>query len=85
LTLKSSVWPCGLGTCGDANCGLDSACWGLREFLALFIAYSAEENPEFELVDVMVFVDKSIIGACSRMKFLITFFSAEGLKIATHL
>lgn len=62
MTLRSRVWPCGLGTCGLASCGLDSACCGLREFL-VFKAYSDEENPVFELVDVIVFVDRSIMGA----------------------
>lgn len=72
LTLKSSVWPCGLGTCGLANCGLDSAgCWGLLEFLVLFKVYSDEENPEFELVEVIVFVDKSIIGAFELVMLLL--------------
>lgn len=48
---------------GLAICGLDSACWGLREFRELFSAYSADEKPVFELVEVMVFVDRSMIGA----------------------
>lgn len=46
---------------GLAICGLDSACWGLREFLLR--AYSADEKPVFELVEVMVFVERSMIGA----------------------
>lgn len=45
------------------NWGLDSGCWGLLEFLELFIAYSDDENPVFELVEVIVLVDKSITGA----------------------
>lgn len=62
LTLRSRVWPCGLGTWGLASCGLGSACCGLLEFL-LFSEYSEDENPVFELVDVIVFVERSTIGA----------------------
>lgn len=73
LTLRSRVWPCGLGTCGLANCGLDSAgcCCGLLEFLVLLIEYSDDENPEFELVEVIVFVDKSITGAFELVMLLL--------------
>lgn len=37
----------------------------------LFKVYSDEENPEFELVEVIVFVDKSIIGAFEFVMLLL--------------
>lgn len=73
MTLRSRVWPCGLGTCGLASWGLDSACWGLREFLVLLREYSADENPEFELVEVIVFVERSMIGAFEFGMLLLLF------------
>ena len=38
----------------------------------LLSAYSVVENPVFELVDVMVFVDKSMIGAFVMLLLLLT-------------
>lgn len=39
----------------------------------LFKVYSDEENPEFELVEVIVFVDKSMIGAFELVILLLLF------------
>jgi hypothetical protein len=80
LTLKSRVCPWGLGTCGLANWGLDSGCWGLLELRVLFNTYSDEENPVFELVDVIVLVDRSIIGAF-ELVLLLTAPAAETVVV----
>lgn len=37
----------------------------------LFKVYSDEENPEFELVEVIVFVDKSMTGAFGFVMLLL--------------
>lgn len=50
----------------------------------LFKVYSDEENPEFELVEVIVLVDKSMIGAFAFVMLLLLFvepFTAEAVVV----
>lgn len=50
----------------------------------LLIAYSDETNPEFELVEVIVFVDKSMIGPFKFVAFTVMLdvpVAAEGVVV----